>query len=72
MTPALSGIAIFFITGTRPLYIVGVVLSESLLWLIAPTRSNLARLTSRYHALGKNIDMTRALIMQGPQRDASE
>ena len=73
MTPSLASFALFILVGGGPeVYLLGVTISEVLLWRIAPSRSNLARLTSRYHALGKNIDMTRALIMQGPPRDAWE
>jgi len=72
MTPALFGITLFLVTGTRPLYLLGVVLGEFLLWLIAPSRRNLARRTARYRASGKDIDITRALMTQGPPPGASE
>ena len=60
------GIALSFVTGTRATYFVGAVLSEILLWLIAPSRRNLQRRTERFHAAGKDIDMTRALLSIGP------
>jgi len=73
MTPSLASFALLILVGGGPeVYLLGVTISEVLLWRIAPSRSNLARLTSRYHALGKNIDMTRALNMQGPPQDGRE
>lgn len=65
-TPPLSGIAMWFLTGTRVTYLLPAVVGEILLWLIAPSRRNLARRTERFHASGKDIDMTRALLSVGP------
>jgi len=50
----------------------GVSISEVLLWLIAPSRANLSRLTERYRAQGKNIDLTSALLTVDPPQDGRE
>jgi len=72
LTPALAGFALFFVGGGRWVYLAGVSISEVLLWLIAPSRANLSRLTERYRAQGKNIDLTSALLTVDPPQDGRE
>jgi hypothetical protein len=72
MTPALAGFAMSFLGAGRAPYIAGVAISEFLLWLVAPTRRNLERLSDGYRIQGRDIDLTRALVRDPGRPDTAE